>query len=85
MKLSNKEMEIYKNTANAYCDIAMTDLEKYAQQYTNDCEAGNVDLVGMVLIPPLVDIYYSVKKGIISREQAIEQQRALLNVIDVED
>lgn len=85
MKLSNKEMEIYKNTANAYCDIAMTDLEKYAQRYTKDCETGKIDVVGMVLIPPLVDIYYSVKKGVISRQEAIERQRALLNVIDVED
>lgn len=85
MKLGNKEIALYMNQANHYCDMAMTDLEKYAQQYTMDCESGKIDLVGEIIIPPLVDIYYSVKKGIMSRNEAIERQKGLFDVIELED
>lgn len=85
MKLSNLEKKQYQQQALYYCDIALDSIEKMAKQYTLDCKTEKVDLIGTILIPPLVNIYYSVKKGIISREEAVQQQRGLFDVIDVED
>lgn len=85
MKLSNEEIKQYQQQALYYCDMALNDMAEMAKQYTLDCNTEKVDLVGTIIIPPLVNVYYSVKKGIISREDAVKQQKGLFSVIDVED
>lgn len=85
MKLTNDEIKRYQEQALYYCDMAMVDMDKMSRQYELDCRTEKIDVVGYIIIPRLADIYYSVKKGIMSREQAIQKQKELFEIIEVEE
>lgn len=82
MKLTDEEKTMYKEKALELCNKALESLDKMAEEYMKQ---ENIDLVGAVVIPPLADLYYSVKKNVISREDAIAGQKALLDMIELED
>lgn len=84
-KLTAEEISFFKKKAMEYCEIALNKLENVAIKYNIDCKMGEIDLVGMIIVPALTDVYYSVKKGIITREYAVEQQKSILNVVEIED
>lgn len=85
MKMSELKIKQYQKQALYYCDIALDNIGKMAEIYTQDCNAKQIDSVGTVIIPQLVNIYYATKKGTISRDEAVRRQKDLFNSIDAED
>ena len=84
-RLTHDEIIFCKKKAMEYCEIALKKLDNVALKFNIDCKMGEIDLVGILIIPALTDVYYSVKKQIITREEAVEQQKAILNVVEIED
>lgn len=85
MKISDAEIKQYQQQALYYCNMALDDMDKMSRQYELDCKTEKIDIAGYIIVPRLADIYYSVKKGIMSREQAIQKQKELFNLIEIED
>lgn len=85
MKLSDSKIKQYQKQALYYCDVALDNMSKMAEIYTRDCNAKQIDSLGTVIIPQLVNIYYATKKGTISRDEAIKRQKDLFCAINAED
>lgn len=74
-----------KEKANELADLNLADMKQYASEYKRIYESGEFTCGECFVILRLVDLYIAVKQGLVDKDEGIARQKALFDVIEIED
>lgn len=74
-----------KEKANELADLNLSNMKQYASEYKRIYESGEFTCGECFVILRLVDLYIAVKQGLVDKDEGIARQKALFDVIEIED